>query len=168
MTPCSHLPAVWKDAVHAPHVAPCGTTVWGYSLTSVAEYGAVHTPPVTPSVIGAVALVTLRSADAALPADTALERSTRALRDGYMGSTTVFVTNKARLIDSSLSCVCPKHLSSLPGGAYLPVPHSRHTLCANAGFFASIQQNTGFCRSSSQHGLFAVSAVFVEESISNV
>jgi len=35
----------------------------------------------------------------------------------------------------------------------LPVPHSRHTLCANAGFFASIQQNTGFCRSSSQHGL---------------
>ena len=35
----------------------------------------------------------------------------------------------------------------------MPVPHSRHTLCANAGFFASIQQNTGFCRSSSQHGL---------------
>ena len=56
-------------------------------------------------------------------------------------------------IDSSLSSFCPEHLSSLPGGAYLPVPHSRHTLCANAGFFASIQQNTGFCRSSSQHGL---------------
>ena len=75
-----------------------------------------------------------------------------------MGSTTVFVTNKARLIDSSLSCVCPKHLSSLPGGAYLPVPppHSWHVPCAINGQRSSIHANNGFCRITSQHGLFEV------------
>jgi hypothetical protein len=43
-------------------------------------------------------------------------------------------------------------LSSLPGGAYLPVPHSWHTLRANTGLRASIQQKDGLSRSSSQHG----------------
>jgi len=44
----------------------------------------------------------------------------------------------------------------LPGGAYLPVPHSWHTLCANAGLRASMQQKIRFSRSVSQHGLIEV------------
>ena len=35
----------------------------------------------------------------------------------------------------------------------MPVPHSWHTLSANAGLCASIQQKTGLSRSRSQHGL---------------
>ena len=52
-------------------------------------------------------------------------------------------------------------------GSYLPLsaqlerllaylPHSWHTLSANAGLRASRQQKIGFSRSSSQHGLFEV------------
>jgi len=45
--------------VHAPQVAPCGTIALAYLWTCMAEYSAIHTPPVIPSVVGAVTLVTL-------------------------------------------------------------------------------------------------------------
>ena len=38
----------------------------------------------------------------------------------------------------------------------MPVPHSWHTLCANAGLRASMQQKIRFSRSVSQHGLIEV------------
>jgi len=56
---CSLCTPVWKVVVHAPHVAPCNAIAWEYSCTSILKYGAVHMPPVIPSTVGAVALVTL-------------------------------------------------------------------------------------------------------------
>ena len=52
--------------MHAPEVAPCGAIAWGYSCTSVAEYGAVHLPLFIPSVVGAGSLVTLTEVNSRL------------------------------------------------------------------------------------------------------
>ena len=56
---CLVCQLVWKGVVCALRIAPCGSMARGYWLPPNSKYEAVNGPPVIPSVIGAITLVTL-------------------------------------------------------------------------------------------------------------